>query len=122
MARITGKDIFQKRQSFPPAARAISPEQREHMIGEAAYYRYVHRGYTPGHDLDDWFEAEADFDLATAGQQTGEPADVPEFPMQQSGSFGAAEDDILKRSIKQHPRRDIPRIESIEPEEAPLKE
>lgn len=122
ISRMTGKDIFQKGRSVPPAARTISPEQRQHMIGEAAYYRYVHRGYAPGHDLDDWLEAEADFDQGSAGQQTAEPADQPRFPTQQSGTFGAAEDDILKRSIKQHPRRDISRIESIDPEEAPLKE
>lgn len=122
MARMTSKTVSQGRRPFSAAPWSISPEQRLRMIGEAAYYRYVHRGFAPGHDVEDWLAAEADFEHASAGEQPPESAAIPEFEMQQSGTFGAAEDDILKRSIKQHPRRDISRIESIEPEEAPLKE
>jgi hypothetical protein len=29
------------------------------MISEAAYYRAEHRGFDPGHELEDWFAAEA---------------------------------------------------------------
>jgi hypothetical protein len=95
---------------------------RQNMIGEAAYYRYVHRGYAPGHDLDDWLEAEADFERTSVRRQPPEPAAIAEFEMQQSGARGAAADEALKRMIKRHPRRDIPMIESVEPEDAPLKE
>lgn len=86
------------------------------MIREAAYYRYAQRGYALGHDLDDWLAAEADL------ERGGEPAELPELELQQSSAHGAAEDEELKRIIKQHPRKGIPQIESIEPEEAPLKE
>ena len=99
-----------------------SPETRQQMIGEAAYYRYMQRGYAPGHELDDWLAAEADFERASLRGQAPEPDPLTEFELQQSGTLSPAEDEALKRAIKQHPRRDIPRIESIEPEDAPLKE
>ena len=42
--------------------------------------------------------------------------------LQQSGQIGRARDDLLKRAIKQHPQREIPKIEDVDPSEAPAKE
>jgi hypothetical protein len=50
----------------------ISPEQREHMIAEAAYFRAERRGFQGGDPLDDWLQAEAEIDRITAAG--GEPA------------------------------------------------
>jgi len=97
----------------------ISLEQRETMIREAAYYRFIHRGYDPGHDLEDWLAAEADVER---GGPEEEPVERPELEMQQSGVHGAAGDDELKHITKQHPRKGIPQVESIEPQDAPPKE
>lgn len=33
---------------------------REQMIAEAAYYRAERRGFSPGNEMSDWLEAEAD--------------------------------------------------------------
>lgn len=33
---------------------------REQMIAEAAYYRAEQRGFTPGNEMSDWLDAEAD--------------------------------------------------------------
>jgi hypothetical protein len=97
---------------------AFSIEQREAMIREAAYYRYMQRGYTPGHELDDWYEAEAEIEHITS-----EFAEfLPDIEMQQSGAHGARKDDELKRIVRQHPQKAIPQIESVEPENAPFKE
>lgn len=41
-----------------PAKLAPSPEVLTSMISTAAYYRAANRGFTPGHELDDWLEAE----------------------------------------------------------------
>jgi hypothetical protein len=38
----------------------VDPDLRHRMISEAAYRRYVERGYADGDDVDDWLEAEAD--------------------------------------------------------------
>ena len=97
----------------------ISPEERQAMIREAAYERYVQRGYVVGHDLDDWLAAEVELDL---GMPEGQPEETLEFEVQQSSVHGAAEDDELKRIIRQHPQKGIPQVEGVEPENAPLKE
>lgn len=101
---------------------AISPEQRENMIREAAYFRYVEHGSVPGHDLDDWLAAEAEVSSGAVGRQMSEPAGATEFGMQGSGAHGAWEDDAVKRIIKQHPQKGIPQVEGMEPLEAPRKE
>lgn len=48
-------------QSFTGNARAdISPDELRKLISEAAYYRAKQRGFTPGHELEDWIQAEAE--------------------------------------------------------------
>jgi len=42
--------------------------------------------------------------------------------MQQSNERSISKQERLKRAIKQHPQREIPRVESIEPRDAPSKE
>jgi hypothetical protein len=46
------------------AAAAPSPQEREQMVAVAAYYRALHRSFEPGHELEDWLEAEAEVDAA----------------------------------------------------------
>lgn len=96
----------------------FSLEQREAMIREAAYYQYEKRGYTPGHDLDDWLAAEAEFERRTPELQEF----PPDMEVQQSGVHGRGKDDKLKRMVKQHPQKAIPQVDSVEPEKAPPKE
>jgi hypothetical protein len=49
----------------------ISPELRRTMIAEAAYWRAERRGFEPGHEMEDWFAAEAEVDaLLKDGQST----------------------------------------------------
>jgi len=45
------------------------PGRREIMIREAAYYRAERRGFTAGHELEDWLAAEEEVDrwFATRG-------------------------------------------------------
>lgn len=48
-------------QSFTGNARAdISPDELRKLISEAAYYRAKQRGFAPGHELEDWIQAEAE--------------------------------------------------------------
>jgi Protein of unknown function (DUF2934) len=127
MARVTNKATTRTNRSDSARFSTISPDSRQHMIGEAAYYRYVQRGFDPGHDLEDWLAAEAEFERLSRTRQTIE-TDAPEsdateeFGMQHGGTLSPSVDEALKRVIKGHPRRDIPRIESMEPEDAPPKE
>jgi Protein of unknown function (DUF2934) len=43
---------------------AVTAEQRQIMICEAAYFIAEHRGFEPGHDVDDWLAAERQIDAA----------------------------------------------------------
>lgn len=97
---------------------AFSLEQREVMLREAAYYHFIKRGYAPGHELDDWLAAESELERAApdAAARPGEAG------MQQSSVHGAGKDDELKRIVKQHPRKAIPQIESVDPDKAPFRE
>lgn len=36
---------------------------RDAKIAEIAYYKAENRGFEPGHELDDWIEAEQEFKL-----------------------------------------------------------
>ena len=44
---------------------AVEPEAKWLMIAEAAYYSAEKRGFEPGHELEDWLEAEARIDVLT---------------------------------------------------------
>lgn len=97
----------------------FSLDERENMIRVAAYFRYLKRGCCPGHDLDDWLAAESEIESGTLRPQAVEP---PELEIQQSGVHGAAEDDALKRIVRQHPQKAIPQVEDIEPANAPFRQ
>ena len=50
--------------SFDPL-RFVAPlsiRTREALIAELAYFRALGRGFEPGHELEDWLAAEAEFD------------------------------------------------------------
>ena len=42
--------------------RHVSPEQRQKMIEEAAYYRALARGFEGGDPFEDWLSAELEID------------------------------------------------------------
>ena len=46
----------------PPAA--MSAQERYRAIAHAAYLRAEMRGFAPGHEVEDWLAAEAEFDAA----------------------------------------------------------
>lgn len=50
--------------------------------------------------------------------KSDEPS-MSESEIQQGGSRGIAADEALKRVVKQHPQRDEPKVDSVEPDETP---
>jgi DUF2934 family protein len=40
----------------------VSPQERQRMIEEAAYYRAQQRGFAPGNEVEDWIAAETEID------------------------------------------------------------
>jgi hypothetical protein len=73
----TGRKRAQKQPPTPSivtrSSAYVEPQEREAMIGEAAYFRSAHRGFEPGHEVDDWLAAEAEIDAALAR------GDLPRF-------------------------------------------
>ena len=56
----TGFTVKPKR-GFTDNARAdVSAGELRKLISEAAYYRAKQRGFAPGHELEDWIQAEAE--------------------------------------------------------------
>ena len=51
----------------------IEPETRDALVAESAYFRSAHRGFEPGHEVDDWLAAESEIDAALAR------GDLPRF-------------------------------------------
>jgi hypothetical protein len=41
---------------------AVTDEERQQLIMQAAYFRSEKRGFAPGAELDDWLQAEAEID------------------------------------------------------------
>lgn len=44
---------------------------------------------------------------------------MSESEIQQGGTRGIATEEALKRVVKQHPQRDEPKVDSVEPDETP---
>jgi hypothetical protein len=42
---------------------------REALIAELAYFRALNRGFEPGHEVEDWLEAEAEFERRRGTRQ-----------------------------------------------------
>lgn len=47
-----------------PARPAVHPAELHAMIAEAAYFCAERRGFDPGHEIDDWLQAERDVERA----------------------------------------------------------
>ena len=60
-----------------PETASSEAEQRHARISEAAYYRAQRRGFSPGRDQDDWFEAEREIDRGTPTDKKPEENDFP---------------------------------------------
>lgn len=60
----TNKITKSKKAPQPKQAKdtAVSAEERQLMIGEAAYFIAEQRGFSPGSELNDWLYAESQID------------------------------------------------------------
>jgi hypothetical protein len=100
----------------------IDAAERHRMIQEAAYALHEDGGRIHGHDMDDWIAAEAHVDRMLAQEVEEQAAERVMPDVQQSAGLSKVRDEELKRIMRQHPRRDIANVESVEPAEAPPRE
>ena len=50
--------------------RRLSPDEVRKLIAEAAYYRAKQRGFAPGHEIEDWIQAEAEVMRRIGGRRS----------------------------------------------------
>ena len=57
------------KETAPRRADAVKhvPEERGRLIAEAAYFIAERRGFEPGNEIDDWLQAEAEFEARLKG-------------------------------------------------------
>jgi DUF2934 family protein len=66
---VTGEiQVRPRRKSAKRAIAATYHEDRHASIAEAAYFRSEHRGFAPGHELEDWLAAEEEVDQRLMGE------------------------------------------------------
>jgi hypothetical protein len=53
-----------------PTRASVTSEARRALIAEAAYLRAERRGFSPGHETDDWLAAEAEVDALLSEQRS----------------------------------------------------
>ena len=59
--------------SFSGNGRAeLSPDEVRKLVSEAAYYRAKQRGFSPGHEVEDWVQAEAEVMRRIEGKHTSQ--------------------------------------------------
>ena len=61
------RHVRRARKTEAPSGNYDCP--REQMIAEAAYFRAERRGFTPGNEMSDWLEAEADVESVMRNPQ-----------------------------------------------------
>ena len=60
LRKLLEKELEFVSESAAGSASEADMDTLHSMIAEAAYYRAEKRGFEPGHELADWFEAESD--------------------------------------------------------------
>lgn len=58
-----------RRKAAPPMD-GVTDRERYLLIAEAAYYRAERRGFAPGHELEDWLDAETEVGRMVAAART----------------------------------------------------
>ena len=64
----------------PNGPASLTPGERHRLIAETAYFLAASRGFQPGHELDDWLEAERQVDWSWTAATGVSPVDLPEEP------------------------------------------
>ena len=57
---------LERNEQWAEGVTYVDPELRHRMIATAAYFIAEHRGFVPGHEQQDWYQAEAAIDWQIA--------------------------------------------------------
>jgi hypothetical protein len=56
--------------------REVTLEERHQLIAEAAYFRAQQRNFSPGYELEDWLDAEAEIESRLKSSLDRRPSDA----------------------------------------------
>jgi hypothetical protein len=80
--------------------RSGGGQPAEDQIARRAYELYLQRGSVPGHETDDWLQAEAELS-AEAEREEAEPSEAASTRRSSSSSGGRREGTSTRRSLRQ---------------------
>jgi hypothetical protein len=69
--RAPRKPVAAKGESKPILTRFVGQEHRTALIAEAAFFRAEKRGFSPGHEEEDWLAAESEVDAKLMSAKSG---------------------------------------------------
>jgi hypothetical protein len=72
--RVRADKAQMKEAAATPAVPEVTNEERQQLIAEAAYFRAERRNFVPGYELQDWLDAEAEFDAGMLKVGKNSPA------------------------------------------------
>jgi hypothetical protein len=84
--------ILESPESSSSAAGAVDLALRRQLVAAEAYFIAERRGFSPGHEFDDWVAAEAAVESRLAQGQAAKPSDVASRPPPPEASSGRATD------------------------------
>jgi hypothetical protein len=58
-------------ESNPNLSPFVGPEHRAALIAQAAFFRAEKRGFSPGHETEDWLAAESEVDAELMSAKSG---------------------------------------------------
>jgi hypothetical protein len=69
MAKVVAKDV---KKQIPVSKDSNIDELQDHdaKVAEIAYRKAASRGFKPGHELDDWLEAEEELNLSGTNEES----------------------------------------------------
>ena len=62
IAEVSILENIERAQGDSEGISEVDPELRHEMVATAAYYLAEQRGFAPGHELEDWYRAQAAID------------------------------------------------------------
>ena len=69
--RAPSKPVVTTGESRPTLTRFVGHEIRTALIAEAAFFRAEKRGFSPGHEMEDWLSAESEVDAKLMSAKSG---------------------------------------------------
>lgn len=103
--------------SKPAVALNVDPNQRRHMIAEAAYFLAEHRGFRGGDPIQDWLSAEVEIDYLIATDEARTPEETAAYLLLREEvrkAFAQVQDTVDAAALKSAYERSLAEVKRLE--------